>query len=317
MAITGKGKNELISWGFRKNRYGKSVYNRLSVKSNFSDTNKAEQTIWRNWFFTSGGYALVVTGDSYALSTSAATLKANRVLSVVNTTYSFTTQNAAIGKAYRLTVTNGVYSLTTQPASLLALRKLPSINSSYVFTTQSAGVAFNRILQVLGDPYNLTPQDANFYRNRIISVDGVTYTLTNENALLIANRLLSTIEASYLLNTQDSSILINRVLSVLNAVYSFNPQSVNLVYQSGGYELQFDGLGYSFSVPVSSLLIGRKINYEFVYALTVSGSLKVFRNLSPLPEPKNLRLATMQGLRSHPITGGANRSKSINPNIWR
>lgn len=62
MAITGKGKNELIGWGFKTKRGSRSVVNFLTTRSIFGDTDAAAGIMWRDWFFDAVSVSATISG---------------------------------------------------------------------------------------------------------------------------------------------------------------------------------------------------------------------------------------------------------------
>ena len=124
MAITGRGKDELIGFGFKNLQRGKSIVNLLSAKGNYADTDTAEKTIWRDWFFTAASgasYTITAAVGTFTLTGNAANLKADRKITAAVGTYTLTGNAANLKADRKIVVGLGTYTLTGNTANMVAV----------------------------------------------------------------------------------------------------------------------------------------------------------------------------------------------------
>lgn len=213
-------------------------------------------------FTSAGQFSLVVVGASYAFTTAAASLLAQRKLVATNAVYAFTEATVTLRKGFKLVTQEAVYSFTPADVTFSVTRKLIVTAASYSLSTQDAAIVAQRKLAVTPASYAFSTADAGLAKGYKFIVDAAAYALTTQPAGITAQRKLLVTSASYSFSTQPAPILAQRKLPTVNAVYLFTAQDAGLNFSGGGTVFGVDPAIYSFSAASAGLTVQRKLSVD-------------------------------------------------------
>ena len=256
MAITGKGKNELIGWGFAKNKKGKSVVNRLTTKMNFADSDQSEKTIWKDWFFDSGvvSYTLTCAVAALALTGASTSLKAERKLPVTTSAYTETGINTGLNFGHNLLANNVSFIETGVSANTVVARKLPTSVSSFVYNGIASGLAYGHKLNASFGAYNFVGNNVILTYTPITgynltAING-SFSFSGTNATLLASRKIQGNSSAYNVIGLDSILNSGRKLLVSVGIYSYSgidillKKGYSLLVANGGFVIVGNNVGF-------------------------------------------------------------------------
>jgi hypothetical protein len=174
---------------------------------------------------TANSYTLTAGSGSFALTGSAATLKAARLLTASAGSFTVTGSPATLKKGYLLTASSGSFVLTGSVATLTAARKLTASAGSFVINGAAATLKRGLLLTAGSGSYALTGSSATLLKALKLVAGSGAYTVTGSSATLTKSSA-----SSYTLTANGGSFALSGSAVALLVGHK-------LIALAGGYEI--------------------------------------------------------------------------------
>ena len=241
-----------------------------------------------NYFNVAGGGGATITAGSgsFALTGTAVSLKANRVLAAASGsfaltgsdvslrvgrklaadsgTYSLTGTDVAFKRGYALSAESGTYTLNGTDVSLKAGRKLTADSGTYALTGTNVTLTHNSAgsytLVAESGSYSLTGTAVSLTVNRKLAADSGTYALTGSNATLTKGYTLTAASGTYTLTGSNVAFARTYRLTAESGAYTLTGSNASIVWSGAPVDSGPDTSGGGSGPRV--LLRERKVREE-------------------------------------------------------
>jgi hypothetical protein len=245
-------------------------------------------TVTAEWTIGSGGptYTLTAEAGSYAITGTAAGLRAARRILAEAGAYSLTGTAANLRLTKRIAAESGSYSITGTAAGFRASRRISAEAGAYSIT--GFDVAFTRARRMLADAgsYLIVGQDVGLRASRRLTLDAGSYAITGTAAQLRRIRLLTANPGSYVITGTAAGLRASRRFTAEAGAYLITGtpaalrRLLRLVAEAGAY---------SITGQAAQLRFNRRLVAESgMYVIT--GSDAVFQYIRGIVGPFRARL---------------------------
>lgn len=183
------------------------------------------------------GYTLAADPGTYALTGSAAGLRAGRLLSAAPGTYALSGSAAGLRATRRLAADPGTYAMTGSVAGLYAGRRLVAAPGVYTIDGLDAEliVTGGGAFVLVADPgvYSITGSAAGLRAGRRLQAEPGVYAVTGSVASLLAGRYLAAASGVYALTGAAASLLAARRLTAAPGLYTVAGSAATLSLAAG------------------------------------------------------------------------------------
>lgn len=205
-------------------------------------------------------YTLTASSGSFALTGTAATLKAGRVLSAASGTFTETGTAATLKAGRRLTAASGAFTETGTAATLKVGRLLSAASGTYTLTGTAATLKSARRLTAASGTYVLTGTDATLSYSgtpaRTLTASSGAFTFTGSAATLKVGRVLSAASASYALTGTAATLKWAHRLTASSGAFTHTGSAASLLY---GRRLIASGASYTLTGTAATLRAARRL----------------------------------------------------------
>lgn len=179
-----------------------------------------------------GAFDITASPGTYALTGTAATVPAARLISSLAGAYTLTGVAASVPAGRAVTASPGAYALSGTAANLLASRSVTASPGTYAVTGAQASLLAGRILTAVPGAYVLTGIAAELalQGQLSISADPGAYALTGSPASLLATRIIVADDGAYVITGANASLIAERLVSALPGAYVLTGASVTFTY---------------------------------------------------------------------------------------
>jgi hypothetical protein len=231
----GSGRSGVISGWF----FYAAFWDRILSAAEIAELNRNPWALFRKspriiYFPSAGGGGATLTADSgtYALTGTAATLKADRKLAADSGSYAITGTDVSLKLGRKLTAESGTYTVNGTAVSLTVGRKLTADSGTYSLTgtdvTLTYSPAGGYTLALDSGSYTLTGTAATLKVARTLAADSGTYALTGTDVTLTRGFRITADSGTYTLTGSNVAFARTYCLPADSGTYTLSGSPVSL-----------------------------------------------------------------------------------------
>lgn len=245
---------------------------------------------------------VIADAGSYALTGTAATLKAARKVVAATGGYVITGATAALKHGWKVAAAAGSYAISGQAAALLQTRKVAAQAGSYAIAGSSASLIHGWKIVGGAGAYNFTGQDATLLlsANKIVTADPGAYALTGQAASLKQARLVTATSGSYSITGQAASLLLGRKVTAEGGGYAVTGSDVALTITAPPPAIISRPRGGPWPVPhdAEAEFLRRQREWEEDLRRTIDDAWARANGEIPPPEPEPIVIPDLTQINS-------------------
>lgn len=161
------------------------------------------------WALKMGGapvaYDIATDSAAYAITVTAATLKATRKLDANTAAYSISNTAAGLNRGQKITAASAAYSVTNANATFSRTLKIAANSATYAISVTAATLKATRPLVAAPATYSIGAADAQLKPARKLAAATVGYSIGVEDATLLRAYRLIAAQTQYTIDTKDAT----------------------------------------------------------------------------------------------------------------